>query len=90
MRSYEGSSELADALVDQQSEVHEVLAGIEGFRAHYLVRTGADATTTISVYDSEAGTEESARAAAAWLREDLPDLNVQAPAVSGGEAAIVF
>jgi heme-degrading monooxygenase HmoA len=90
MRSYEGSSELADALVARQSEVHDVLAGIDGFRAYYLVRTGADSTTTISVYDDEEGTAESTRAAAAWLRENLPDLDVPAPTVTGGEAAISF
>jgi hypothetical protein len=42
----------------------------------------------VSVYESESGAEESNRAAAAWIQENLPDLSVSAPQVSAGEVVI--
>jgi hypothetical protein len=34
--------------------------------------------------------EGSNRAAAAWLKENLPDMNVQAPYVTAGEVVLGF
>ena len=87
VRTYAASPELADALVGHQDDVKRLLSGIAGFRAYYLVRT-ADGAVSISVYDDEAGTEESTRQAASFIRERLPDLGVSAPAVSAGEVVI--
>jgi len=53
----------------------------------YLVRT-ADGTVSISVYDNEAGANESTRAAANWIRENLPQLGGSAPQVSAGEVVL--
>jgi hypothetical protein len=50
----------------------------------------AEGTSTVSVFESEEGAEESNRAAAAWLKENLPDLNVQAPYVTAGEVVLGF
>ncbi len=43
---------------------------------------------SISVYDDESGAEESNRAAAAWIRENLPDVSGSSPQVSAGEVVI--
>ena len=51
---------------------------------------GGDATTSISVFEDQAGAEESNRAAAAWLAENLPDLGVKPPQVTAGEVVIGF
>ncbi len=48
VRSYRGSTVLADALVENEDEVKRILNEIDGFKAYYLVRT-ADGTTSISV-----------------------------------------
>jgi heme-degrading monooxygenase HmoA len=87
VRTYSGGSELADALVRHEADVKSLISGIDGFKAYYLVRT-ADATVSISVYDSEAGADESNSAAANWIRENLPDLGGSAPQVSAGEVVI--
>jgi hypothetical protein len=87
IRVYSGSSELADALVENESEVKRIIQGIDGFKAYYLVRT-SDGAASVSVYENESGAEESNRAAAAWIRENLPDLSVSAPQVSAGEVVI--
>jgi hypothetical protein len=90
IRRYSGSPELADALVARESDVREIISSIDGFHAYYLVRGADGEATSISVYGSESGAEESNRRAAAWLRENLPDLSVSPPEVTAGEALISF
>jgi hypothetical protein len=89
VRVYSGSSELADALVENESEVKRIITGIGGFKAYYLVRT-ADGAASVSVFDDQSGAEESNRAAAEWIRANLPDLSVSAPQISAGEVALSF
>ena len=87
VRNYAGNSDLADALVENESEVKRILSEIDGFKAYYLLRT-AEGTTSISVFEDETGAAESNNVAAAWLAENLPDLAVAAPQVSAGEVII--
>jgi hypothetical protein len=87
VRVYSGSRELADALVENESEVKRIIRGIDGFKAYYLVRT-SDGAASVSVYENEAGADESNRVASDWIRENLPDLSVSAPQVSAGDVVI--
>jgi hypothetical protein len=89
IRSYSGSA-LADALVTREDDVRQVVGTIAGFRAYYLVRTADGNAVTISVFDDQAGAEESTRAAAAWVGENLADLAVSQPQVTTGEVAFSF
>ena len=87
VRTYSASPELADALVSREADVKSLINGIDGFKAYYLVRTD-DGAVSVSVYDSEAGANESNTAAANWMRENLPQLAGSTPQVSAGEVAI--
>ena len=49
IRNYAGGRAFADALVSHQDEIREILTGIDGFRAYYLLRT-VEGATTISVF----------------------------------------
>jgi hypothetical protein len=89
IRAYTGNSELADALVEHADEVREVIGGIAGFKAYYVLKLD-EGTSTISVFENQEGAEESNRAAAAWLTENLPDMKVQAPYVTAGEVLLGF
>ena len=89
IRAYNGNFDLADTLAEREEEIRQVIGGISGFRAYYLLRL-AEGTSTISVFDDQEGAEESSRAAAAWLAENLPDLSVAAPYVTAGEVLIDF
>jgi len=89
IRAYSGNSELADTLVEHADEVQQVIGGISGFKAYYVLKL-AEGTSTVSVFENQEGAEESNRAAAAWLKENLPDLNVQAPYVTAGEVLLSF
>jgi hypothetical protein len=88
IRSYSGG-DLADVLVEREDEVRGVVGTIDGFRSYYALRT-ADGTTTISVFDDEAGAEASTKAAAGWIAENLPDASFGAPQVTTGEVAVSF
>ena len=86
IRSYAGH-ELADALVANESAVKEVIGSVAGVKAYYVVRT-EDGTISVTVSDSQASAEETNRAAADWVRENLggsPGGSVQ---ISGGEVII--
>jgi len=87
VRTYSTGSELADALVSNADDVKRLISGIDGFKAYYLVRT-ADGAVSVSVYENQAGADESTRAAAAWIRENLPELAGAPPQVSTGEVVI--
>ena len=89
IRAYTGNSDLADTLAQHEEDIRQLIGGINGFKAYYLLKI-AEGTTTISVLDDQAGAEESNRAAAAWLAENLPDLNVGAPYVTDGEVLVGF
>ena len=89
VRNYGGDRAFADALVSHQDEIREILTGIEGFRAYYLVRT-TEGTTTISVYATEDGAQESTSAAAAWVGENIGDVSPGPPQVTSGSVALSF
>ena len=89
IRAYTGNSDLADTLAEHEDDIRQVLGGINGFKAYYLLKL-AEGTSTISVFEDQDGAEESSRAAAAWLAENLPDLNVAAPYVTAGNVLLSF
>ena len=54
IRAYAGNSELADKLAEHEDEIRQVIGGINGFRAYYLLKL-AEGTSTISVFEDQAG-----------------------------------
>jgi hypothetical protein len=89
VRTYAENRELADTLVENESEVKRLISAIDGFHAYYLVRT-ADGAVSVSVYADQSGAEESTRQAAEWIRENLSGITGSAPEVSSGEVVISF
>jgi len=89
IRAYTGNSDLADRLAEHEEDIRQLIGGINGFKAYYLLKL-AEGTSTISVFEDQEGAEESNRAAAAWLAENLPDLNVAAPYVTAGDVLVGF
>jgi heme-degrading monooxygenase HmoA len=89
IRVYSGSSELADALVQNEGAVKQLIGDIDGFKAYYLVRT-ADGAASVSVYDSQEGAAASDQAARSWVAENLPGLHVAAPQISAGDVVLDF
>jgi len=89
IRNYAGGGALADALAEHESDIRELISGIDGFRAYYVIRD-EDGATTISVFDGRESAEESTRVAAAWVAENLGELGVAPPQVTTGEVLVNF
>ena len=87
VRMYSGDPELADQLAARADEVRQVIGGVPGFRAYYMVRGERD-TASVTVCEGREGAEESNRRAADWLRENMPELATSPPTVCAGEVVI--
>ena len=83
IRHYRGNAQFFDELERRTDEVEQVIRGVPGFVNYVLVRT-ADGGFSVGVYEDEAGTEESTRVAADWIRQNLPQLTVGPPEVIEG------
>jgi heme-degrading monooxygenase HmoA len=89
VRHYRTNAELADELAKRSGEVEELIRGVDGFVAYYLVKT-SDGTASISVFEDQAGTQESTRRAAAFVKENLASVAGEPPEVIEGETVIHF
>jgi hypothetical protein len=89
IRNYAGGGALADALVEHESDIRALINAVDGFRAYYVIRD-PDGATTISVFDDQAGAEESTRVAAQWVGENLGELGLDPPHVTTGEVLLNF
>ena len=89
IRQYEAAGDLGDVLVKRSDEVHDLISTVPGFVAYYGVRDG-NQLTTITVCNDRAGTDESSRRAAAWVKENLPNTKAGAPTIRQGEVIINF
>jgi hypothetical protein len=89
IRRYNGATALNDLLAQRSQDVEQLLRDVPGFVAYYAIRDG-DELATVTVCDDQAGTQESSRRAAEWVRENLAGGSVGAPEISEGEAFIQF
>ena len=87
IRRYDGVPALIEGLERRQDDVRREMTSTPGFVAYYAIRDGK-ALTTVTVAQSRAEAEESTRRVAQWLKENLADIKVRPPDVSGGEVFI--
>lgn len=59
-----------------------------GFVAYYLVDAGDGVVATISMFDDQAGAEESNRRAADWVKQNLAHVASGAPQVTAGQVTL--
>jgi hypothetical protein len=71
-RDYSDAPGLVDGLLRRADEVSEALREIEGFRAYYLVQTGAGEAISVTVYDGVEGLSGPARLPASGSPGDCP------------------
>jgi hypothetical protein len=90
IRIYAGQSDLGAELHRNQESVKRAISAVPGFHAYSWIATADGGGASVTVCDDQAGAEESNRAAAAWIAENLPGLSVAAPAISAGEVLIAF
>ena len=85
VRRYEGITDPAEAgrLVDQS--FLPLLEDVEGFIAYYWIDAGDGVMASLSVYEDQAGADESVRIAHGWVAENAATLLPNAPDVIEGD-----
>ena len=89
VRTWAKAGALADAMLQRQQEVTDLISGVPGFVAYYATRAG-DTLTTVTVCDSQAGTQESTRLAGEWVKTNVSGASVAAPNIAEGETFVQF
>jgi hypothetical protein len=90
VRSYsgQGSSELFDLLGQREADVKNLISGVPGFVTYAAFRSG-DGGMTVTVCQDKAGTDESSRRAAEWVKENLSTAG-SPPTITEGETVLQF
>lgn len=82
------ASDVIEQATQREASIKELMRGIEGFVAYYLVDTQSGGFASVSVFEDRAGAEESTRAAGKWIRENIADWVPNPPTVIQGDVAI--
>jgi hypothetical protein len=90
VRTYsgQGASELFDLLGQREEDVKALISGVPGFVNYAALRSG-DGGVTVTVCEDKAGTDESSRRAAEWVKENASS-TVDPPAISEGDTVLHF
>ena len=90
IRTYsgEGASALFDLLGQREADVQSLLSGVPGFVNYVAVRTG-DGGVTVTVCEDNAGTDESSRRAAEWVKDNV-SATANPPGITEGNTVLQF
>jgi hypothetical protein len=90
VRSYsgDGASELFDQLEQRNDEIKELIGGVPGFVSYAAFRSG-EGGSTVTVCQDKTGTDESARRAAEWVKENI-SATANPPAITEGATVAYF
>ena len=90
VRSYSGQgvSELFDQLEQRNDEIKELIGGVPGFVSYTAFRSG-DGGSTVTVCQDKTGTDESARRAAEWVKENI-SATASPPVITEGGTVSYF
>ncbi len=73
----------------QQGNIGELIGGISGFIAYYMVDCGGGVVATVSVFEDQVGADQSNAVAAEWVKEKvLPTYSLSAPDITAGEVIL--
>jgi heme-degrading monooxygenase HmoA len=89
VRHYTGASALIDAMAERRDEVEALISGVPGFQRYHAIRSG-NTLMTVTVCDDRAGTDESVKRAAEWVKQNVGDVSISAPVVTEGDVFIEF
>ena len=90
VRTYsgQGAAELFDLLGQREDDVKALISGVPGFVSYAAVRSG-EGGVTVTVCEDKAGTDESSRRAAEWVKDNL-GATTNPPTITEGEAILQF
>jgi len=85
VRRYDGVTDPAEAGRRVKEEFVAILRDVSGFVAYYWVNAGGGVMVSTSVFQDQAGEEESTKRAADFVRANLASLLPNPPQVTAGE-----
>jgi len=85
VRRYDGVTDSAEAGRRVKEEIVPILHDVCGFVAYYWVNAGGGVMVSTSVFQDQAGEEESTKRAADFVRANLASLLPNPPQVTAGE-----
>ncbi len=90
VRTYsgQGASELFDLLGLREEDVKALISEVPGFVNYAAVRSD-DGGVTVTVCEDKAGTDESSRRAAEWVKENV-SATADSPAITEGNTVLQF
>ncbi len=86
--SGDGASELFDLLGRREEEVKSLIGGVPGF-VSYAALPSNGGGTTVTVCEDKAGTDESSRRAAEWVKQNV-NVTVTPPKITEGNPVLQF
>jgi hypothetical protein len=84
IRRYEGVEDTAEVARRAVEEFGPQLRDEAGFQGYWVVDAGNGILATISVFDSEEAAIASTTAAAAYIRDQMPEMASIAPQITAG------
>jgi hypothetical protein len=90
VRSYsgQGASEVFDLLEQRGEDVTSLIGGVPGFVSYAAFRSG-DGGMTVTICQDKAGTDESSRRAADFVKENI-STTVNPPVITEGSTVLHF
>lgn len=91
VRSYsgQGASELFDVLAESEEEVKALISSVPGFVSYVAFRSG-DGGMTVTICQDKAGTDESSRRAAKWVKENVSTMGSPPVVITEGSTVLLF
>ena len=91
IRRYTTNPDDAAAIIElvKQGNIKELIGGLPGFIAYYMLDCGGGVVATVSVFEDQAGADQSNDVAADWVKENvLPSYSMSAPEITAGEVIL--
>ncbi len=85
VRRYEGVTNPSEAARQVNEGFVPIIREVRGFRAYYWADGGGGVMISTSVFDDQAGAEESNRRAADFVRQNLASLLPNPPQITAGD-----
>ncbi|HEX6966351.1 MAG TPA: hypothetical protein VF166_11165 [Gemmatimonadaceae bacterium] len=65
-----------------------IVSKLPGFVAYYVVNSGMSTLSTISIFESREGADQSVRAAADWVGQNLAEAGLSRPQITAGDVTV--
>ena len=89
IRRYTQADALGTAMLDHQQEIQDLLSSVPGFVTYYAINEDG-VLASVTVCEDKAGTDESTRRAAEWVRTNLAGTTIAQPEVTAGNVFFTF